>query len=108
MVIETRSFCFSREKKIVVNSRFGRFLHGFRETFPHRKRKMLNAYFKFVQQSDFTFFFCFDKFCELFFSIFNDLKICLNILLASMKTTFLLLESIFCALSNEILHSLLL
>ena len=88
MVIETRSFCFSREKKIVVNSRFGRFLHGFQETFPHRKRKMLNAYFKFVQQSDFTFFFCFDKFCELFLSIFNDLKIFLKILLASMKTTF--------------------
>ena len=52
--------------------------------------------------------FLFDKFCELFLSIFNDLKIFLNILLASMKTTFFLLESIFCALSNEILHSLLL
>ena len=78
MVIETRSFCFSREKKIVVNSRFGRFLHGFQETFPHRKRKMLNAYFKFVQQSDFTFFFVL-IFCELFLSIFNDLKLLLNI-----------------------------
>ena len=54
------------------------------------------------------FFFCFDKFCELFLSIFNDFKFFLNILLASMKTTFFLLESIFCALSNEILHSLLL
>ena len=29
----------------VINSRFGRFLHGIQETFPHRKRKMLNAYF---------------------------------------------------------------
>ena len=52
--------------------------------------------------------FCFDKFCELFLSSFNDLNFFLNILLASMKTTFFLLESIFCALSNEILHSLLL
>ena len=84
------------------------FFHGFQETFSHRKRKMLNyAYFKFVQQSDFTFF-CFAKFCDLFLSIFNDLQIFLKILLASMKTTFSLLESIFCALSNEILHSLLL
>ena len=91
MVIETRSFCFL-VKKIVINSRFGRFLHGFQETFPHRKRKMLNAYFKFVQQSDFTFFFVLLNF-ELFLSIFNDLKI---------------LESIFCAIPNEILHSLLL
>ena len=32
-------------------------------------------------------FFCFDKFCELLLSIFNDLKFFLNILLASMKTT---------------------
>ena len=69
---------------------------------------MLNSYFKFVQQSDFTFFFCFYKFCDLFLSIFNDLKFFKNILLASMKTIFFLLESIFCALSNEILHSLLL
>ena len=53
-------------------------------------------------------FFCFAKFCELFLSIFNDLKFFLQILLASTKTTFFLLESIFCALSNEILHSLLL
>ena len=76
-------------KKIVINSRLGRFLHGFQETFPHRKRKMLNAYLKFVQQSDFTFFFfCFAKFCELFLSIFNDLKIFLKKLLANMKTTF--------------------
>ena len=88
MVIETRSFCSSREKKVVVNSRFGRFLHGFQETFPHKKRKMLNAYFKFVQQSDFTFFFVLINFCELFLSIFNDLKIFLKIFLASMKTTF--------------------
>ena len=57
MVIETRSFCFLVKKKIVVNSRFGRFLHGFQETFPHRTRKMLNAYVKFKQQSDFTFLF---------------------------------------------------
>ena len=56
----------------------------------------------------FHFFFYFAKFCDLFLSIFNDLKIFLKILLASMKTTFFLLESIFCALSNEILHSLLL
>ena len=61
-------------KKVVINSRFGRFFHGFQEKFPHRKRKMLNACFKFVQQSDFTFF-CFAKFCDLFLSIFNDLKI---------------------------------
>ena len=88
MVIETRSFCFSREKKIVVNSRFGRFLHGFQETFPHKKRKMLNAYFKFVQQSDFTFFFFVLINFELFLSIFHDLKFFLKILLASMKTTF--------------------
>ena len=67
---------------------------------------MLNAYFKFVQQSDFTFF-CFAKFCELFLSIFNDFKFFLKISLASMKTTFFL-ESIFCALSNKILLSLLL
>ena len=53
-------------------------------------------------------FFPFAKFCDLFLSIFNDLKVFLKILLASMKTTFSLLESIFCALSNEILHSLLL
>ena len=59
-------------------------------------------------KSDFTIFFCCAKFCELFLSIFNDLKIFLKILLASMKTTFFLLESIFCALSNDILHSLLL
>ena len=64
MVIETRSFCFSREKKkILVNSRFGRFLHGFQETFPHRKRKMLNAYFK---KSDFTFFFVLINFVNYF------------------------------------------
>ena len=92
------------KKKIVVNSRFGRFLHGFQETFPHRKRKMLNAYFKFVQQSDFTFFFVLINFVKYDYN--NDLKFFLNILLASMKTTFFLLESIFCALSNEILHSL--
>ena len=66
MVIETRSFCFSREKKIVVNFRFGRFLHGFQERFPHKKRKMLNAYFKFVQQSDFTFFFVLINFVSYF------------------------------------------
>ena len=41
---------FLVKRKNVVNSRFGRFLHGFQETFPHRERKMLNAYFKFVQQ----------------------------------------------------------
>ena len=74
---------------------------------------MLNAYFKFVQQSDFTFFFFVlinfvNYFCQKLKIIFNDLKFFLNILLASMKTTFFLLESIFCALSNEILHSLLL
>ena len=55
MVIETRSFCFL-VKKIVINSRFGRFVHGFQETFLHRTRKMLNAYLKFEQLSDFTFF----------------------------------------------------
>ena len=87
MVIEIRSFSFLVKKKIVINSRFGRFLHGFQKTFPHKKRKMLNAYFKFVQQSDYTIFFCCAKFCELFLSIFNDLKIFLKILLASMKTT---------------------
>ena len=54
------------------------------------------------------FFFCFAKFCDLFLSIFNDLNIFLKILLASMKTTFSLLESIFCPLSNQILYSLLL
>ena len=55
------------------------------------------------------FFFVFINFVNYFnLSIFNDLKIFLNILLASMKTTFFILESIFCALSNEILHSLLL
>ena len=68
---------------------------------------MLNAYFKFVQQSDFTIFSVVLNFV-LFLSIFNDLKNFLKILLASMKTTFFLLESIFCALSNQILHSLLL
>ena len=56
MVIEIRSFSFLVKKKIVINSRFGRFLHGFQKTFPHKKRKMLNAYFKFVQQSDYTIF----------------------------------------------------
>ena len=66
MVIETRSFCSSHEKKILVNSRFGRFLHGFQETFPHRKRKMLNASFKFIQQSDFTFFFVLINFVNYF------------------------------------------
>ena len=65
---------------------------------------MLNAYFKFVQQSDFTIFSVVLNF-EL---SFNDLKNFLKIVLASMKTTFFLLESIFCALSNEILYSLLL
>ena len=55
MVIEIRSFSFL-VKKIVIYSRFGRFLHGFQKTFPHKKGKMLNAYFKFVQQSDFTIF----------------------------------------------------
>ena len=54
MVIEIRSFSFL-VKKIVINSRFGRF-HGFQKTFPHKKRKMVNAYFKFVQQSDYTIF----------------------------------------------------
>ena len=67
---------------------------------------MLNGYFKFVQVI--SHLFCFGKFCELLLSIFNDLKLFLNILLGSMKTTFFLLESIFCAISNEILHSLLL
>ena len=57
--------------------------------------------------SDFTIFSVVLNF-ELFLSIFNDLKKFLKKLLASMKTTFFLLESIFCALSNEILHSLLL
>ena len=60
--------------RIVVNSRFDRFLHGFQEIFPHRTRKMLTAYLKFEQQSDFTFF-CFAKFCDLYLSIFNDLNI---------------------------------
>ena len=70
MVIETRSFCF-----FVVNSRFGRFIHGFQETFPHRTRKMLTAYLKFEQQSDLTFFFfCLLNF-DLFLLIFKDLKI---------------------------------
>ena len=66
MVIETRPPVFSL-KIIVVISRFGRFLHGFQETFP--------SYLKFEQQCDFTFFFCFAKFRDLFLSIFNDLKI---------------------------------
>ena len=57
--------------------------------------------------SDFTIFSVVLNF-ELFLSIFNDLKKFLKIVLASMKTTFFLLESIFCALSNEILHSSLL
>ena len=48
---------------------------------------MLNAYFKFVQQSDFTIFSVVLNF-ELFLSIFNDLNFFLDILLASMKTTF--------------------
>ena len=56
MVIEIRSFSSLVKKKIVINSRFVRFLHGFQKTFPHKKRKMLNAYFKFVQQIDFTIF----------------------------------------------------
>ena len=56
MVIEIRSFSFLVKKKIVIISRFGRFLHGFQKTFPHKNRKMLNAYFKFVQQSDFRIF----------------------------------------------------
>ena len=55
MVIEIRSFSFL-VKKIVINSRIGRFRHSFQKTFPHKKRKMLNAYFKFVQQSDFYYF----------------------------------------------------
>ena len=88
MVIEIRSYSFLVKKNIAINSRFGLFLHGFQKTFPHKKRKMLNAYFKFVQQSDFTNFFCYAKFCKLFLSIFNDLKNVLKILLASMKTTF--------------------
>ena len=54
------------------------------------------------------FFFVLINFVNYFLSIFNDLNFFLNILLASMKTTFFLLESIFCALSNEILPSLLL
>ena len=55
------------------------------------------------------FFFVLINFVNYFnLSIFIDLKLVLNILLASMKTTFFLLESMFCALSNEILHSLLL
>ena len=66
MVIETRSFCFLVKKKIVINSRFGRFLHGFQETCPHRKRKMLNAYLKFEQQSDLTFFFVLLNFVTYF------------------------------------------
>ena len=74
MVIETRSFCFL-VKKIVVNSRFGRFLHGFHETFPHRTRKVVTAYLKFEQWSDFTFFFFVLLTFDLFLSIFNDLKI---------------------------------
>ena len=53
-------------KNIVVNSRFGRFFHGFQETFPHTKRKMLNAYLKFVQQSDFTFLFVLLNFVTYF------------------------------------------
>ena len=38
--------------------------------------------------SDFTIFFGFAKFCELFLSIFNDLNIFLKILLASHKDNF--------------------
>ena len=53
MVIKIRSFCFL---VIVVNSRFGRFLHGFQETLPRRTRKMLTAYLKFEQHIDFTCF----------------------------------------------------
>ena len=64
MVIEPDP-CVSREKKIVFNSRFGRFLHGFQETFPHRTRKMLTVYLKF-EQNDFTFCFCFAKFVTYF------------------------------------------
>ena len=94
-MIETRSFCFL-VKKIVVNSRFGRFLQGFQETFPHRTRKMLTRTTKVILH---FFLFCY-KLCDLFLLIFNDLKIILQILF--------LIESIFCALSNEILHSLLL
>ena len=106
MVIETRSFCFLI-KKIVFNSRFIHFLNSFQETFPHRTRKMLTAYLKF-KQSDFTVFFCFAKFYDLFLSIFNDLKIFFKNIVSFHEDNFFLLESIFCALSNEILHSLLL
>ena len=72
MVIETRSLYFL-VKKSVVNSRFGLFLHGFQETFPHRTRKMLTVYLKFEPQSDFTFFFVLLNFVtHSFLAIFND------------------------------------
>ena len=106
MVIEIRSFSFL-VKKIVINSRFGRFLHGFQKTFLIRKEDA-KCELQIRTTECFCNFFCCAKLCELFLSIFNDLKIFLQILLASMKTILFLLESIFCAFSNEILHSLLL
>ena len=68
---------------------------------------MLNAYFKFVQQSDFTIFSVVLNF-ELFLSIFNDLNFFFRYIVSFHEDNVFLLESIFCALSNEILHSLLL
>jgi len=65
MVTETRTFSLPLGKKIVVNSRFSRFLFGFQDAFVYIYRKAVKILMKFKQQSGYTTFLSFSLFFYL-------------------------------------------